>query len=157
MRLLLLPETKLGPVIESQDENRLYGDIWLLEKIADQTGIRDDLMTVFDNDLEKVNAVLTLAYFPMSGKGTYHHWHGRIAKTPYRGELSSPYITALTQKITSRTVWLSQLWAKTQQTGTLWVDSTTSSAWGSSFADIHYGKNRPSPSSADSGSRGLYT
>ena len=57
------------PVIESQDENRLYGDIWLLEKIADQTGIRDDLMTVFDNDLEKVNAVLTLAYFPMSGKG----------------------------------------------------------------------------------------
>lgn len=27
------------PVIESQDENRLYGDIWLMEQIADVTGI----------------------------------------------------------------------------------------------------------------------
>ena len=134
------------PVIESQDENRLYGDIWLLEKIADQTGIRDDLMTVFDNDLEKVNAVLTLAYFPMSGKGTYHQlaaWQ-RIAKTPYRGELSSPYITALTQKITEQDrMALLRLRAKRLSKQELCaVDSTSRSAWGSSLADIHYGKNK---------------
>ena len=32
------------PVVESQDENRLYGDIWLLEKIAEATGIRKDIL-----------------------------------------------------------------------------------------------------------------
>ena len=73
------------PVIESQDENRLYGDIWLMEQIADATGIREDLTKVFDGNKEMVNAILTLAYFPMSGRGTYDHlaaWM-RIAKTPY--------------------------------------------------------------------------
>ena len=47
------------PVIESQDENRLDGDIWLMEQVADATGIREDLLKVFDGNKELVNAILT--------------------------------------------------------------------------------------------------
>ena len=122
------------PVIESQDENRLYGDIWLLEHIADATGIRDDLMEVFNNDREKVNAILTLAYFPMSGKGTYSHlaaWQ-RISKSPCDMELNPTAITYLTQSITeSDRMELLRLRAKRLQKNELCaVDSTSRSAWG---------------------------
>ena len=134
------------PVIESQDENRLYGDIWLLEKIADATGIREDLMKVFSNDREKVNAVLTLAYFPMSGKGTYNQlaaWQ-RISKAPYGRQMNSAYITLLTQSITEKNrMDLLRLRAKRLHKEELCaVDSTSRTAWGSSLAEIHYGKNK---------------
>lgn len=75
-----------------------------MERVAEVTGIREDLTKVFDGNKELVNAIITLAYFPMSGKGTYDHlaaWM-RITKTPYEGDLSSPNITILTQSITEQ-------------------------------------------------------
>ena len=134
------------PVIESQDENRLYGDIWLMEQIAEVTGIREDLTRVFDGNKELVNAILTLAYFPMSGRGTYDHlaaWM-RITKTPYEGDLSSPSITTLTQSITERNrMDLFRCRAKRLENNELCaVDSTSRSAWGSSLPDTHYGKSK---------------
>lgn len=45
------------------DKNRFYGDIWLLEQVADKTGLRSDLMWVFENNEDVVNSVHTLAYF----------------------------------------------------------------------------------------------
>ncbi|MBO6286067.1 MAG: transposase [Bacilli bacterium] len=133
------------PVIESQDENRLYGDIWLMERVADATGIREDLMKTFDGNREMVDAVLTLAYFPMSGRGTYDHlaaW-ARIAKAPYGGDLSSPNITALTQSITERNrMDLFRLRAKRLGKDELCaVDSTSRSVWGGSLPDICFGKS----------------
>ena len=133
-------------VIESQDENRLYGDIWLMEQVADVTGIREDLTKVFNGNRELVNAVLTLAYFPMSGRGTYDHlaaWM-RIAKVPYEGNLSSPSITTLTQTITEQNrMDLFRCRAKRIGNNELCaVDSTSRSAWGDSLSDIRYGKNK---------------
>lgn len=46
---------------EGQDENRLYGDIWLLMQIAEVTGVHADLMKTFSCNQEMVDAVLTLA------------------------------------------------------------------------------------------------
>ena len=134
------------PTIESQDENRLYGDIWLMERVAEITGIRDDLMKTFDGNKEMVDAVLTLAYFPMSGRGTYDHlaaW-ARIAKAPYGGDLSSPSITALTQSITEQNrMDLFRLRAKRLGKDELCaVDSTSRSAWGGSLPDIRFGKSK---------------
>ena len=134
------------PVIESQDENRLYGDIWLMEQIAKATGIREDLTKVFAGNKELVNAILTLAYFPMSGRGTYDHlaaWM-RIAKTPFEGDLSSPSITILTQSITEKNrMDLFRCRAKRLGNNELCaVDSTSRSAWGSCLPDIHYGKSK---------------
>lgn len=134
------------PVIETQDENRLYGDIWLMEQIADVTGIREDLTKVFGDNKELVNAILTLAYFPMSGRGTYDHlaaWT-RIEKVPYEGDLSSPSITTLTQSITEQNrMDLFRCRAKRLEGNELCaVDSTSRSAWGSCLPDIHYGKSK---------------
>ena len=134
------------PTIESQDENRLYGDIWLMERVAEATGIRDDLMKTFDGNREIVDAVLTLAYFPMSGRGTYDHlsaW-ARIAKTPYGGDLSSPNITALTQSITEQNrMDLFRLRAKRLGKDELCaVDSTSRSSWGGTLPDVRFGKSK---------------
>lgn len=134
------------PEIESQDENRLYGDIWLLEQIADKTGIRKDLLKTFDGNREMTNAVLTLAMYLLCGKGTYNQmasWQ-RIVKAPYSSTLTSPDITMLTQKITeqNRMDLLRLRAARLKDHELCAVDSTSRSAWGSSLADIRYGKNK---------------
>ena len=134
------------PVIESQDENRLYGDIWLLEQIAEATGIRADLLKVFGGNREMTDAVMTLAMYLLCGKDTYHQmasWQ-RVAKAPYAKPLTSPYITMLTQKITEQNrMDLLRLRATRLENNELCaVDSTSRSAWGDSLSDIRYGKNK---------------
>ena len=134
------------PVIESQDDNRLYGDIWLLEKIAEATGIRKDLMKVFDGNKEMTDAVMTLAMYLLCGKDTYNQlasWQ-RIVKAPYAKVLTSPYITMLTQKISeqNRMDLLKLRSARLRSNELCAVDSTSRSAWGDSLSDIRYGKNK---------------
>ena len=134
------------PVIESQDENRLYGDIWLLEQIAEATGIRADLLKVFGGNREMTDAVMTLAMYLLCGKDTYHQmasWQ-RVAKAPYAKPLTSPYITMLTQKITeqNRMDLLRLRAARLKNNELCAVDSTSRSAWGDSLSDIRYGKNK---------------
>ena len=134
------------PVIESQDENRLYGDIWLLEQIAEATGIRADLLNVFGGNREMTDAVMTLAMYLLCGKDTYHQmasWQ-RVAKAPYAKPLTSPYITMLTQKITeqNRMDLLKLRAARLENNELCAVDSTSRSAWGDSLSDIRYGKNK---------------
>ena len=134
------------PVIESQDENRLYGDIWLLEQIAEATGIRADLLKVFGGNREMTDGVMTLAMYLLCGKDTYRQtasWQ-RIARAPYVKPLTSPYITMLTQKITeqNRMDLLKLRAARLKNNELCAVDSTSRSAWGDSLSDIRYGKNK---------------
>ena len=134
------------PVIESQDANRLYGDIWLLEQIAEATGIRADLLKVFGGNREMTDAVMTLAMYLLCGQDTYHQmasWQ-RIARAPYEKPLTSPYITMLTQKITEqdRMDLLKLRAARLKNNELCAVDSTSRSAWGDSLSDIRYGKNK---------------
>ena len=134
------------PVKEGQDENRLYGDIWLLEQIAEATGVRKDLKKTFEGNREMVDAVMTLAIYLLCGKGTYNQlaaWQ-RVAKAPYAKPLSSPYITKLTQMITeqNRMDLLRLRAARLKDNELCAVDSTSRSAWGDSLADICYGKNK---------------
>ena len=134
------------PALEGQDENRLYGDIWLLEQIAEVTGVRKDLLKTFDNNTEMVDIIMTLAVYLLCGKGTYHQlasWQ-RIAKAPYSQPLTSPTITKVTQSITEQDrMELVRLRTARLKKGTLCaVDSTSRSAWGDSLADIRYGKSK---------------
>ena len=64
------------PAYTDTDKNRFYGDIWPLEQVADKTGLRSDLMQVFENNEEVVNSVLTLAYFSVLTGYSYN----RVAK-----------------------------------------------------------------------------
>lgn len=129
-----------------EDTNRLYGASWLLERIADKTGLRDDLMVVFDGDKSKVDDVLTLAYFPYITGFSYNRlFRGQsIDWFPSVHKMTPDWITRFTQSITeAQRMELFRLRARRLEPGELCaVDSTSRSAYGDSLADIHWGKNK---------------
>ena len=143
----LASNRKAGRVAhEGEDFNRLYGDIWLLERVADMTGLRKDLMSVFDGNAEMVNDILTLSYYPIVTGNNYSRvarWQ-RIVKTPSKAELYPAMITRLSQSITEQhRMDLFRLRAQRLGKDELCaVDSTSRSAYGSSLADIHWGRNK---------------
>ena len=49
---------------EADDVDRMYGATWLLDRVAERTGLASDLRKVFGGNMEMVNDVLTLAYYP---------------------------------------------------------------------------------------------
>jgi hypothetical protein len=134
------------PAYAGEDQNRFYGDIWLLEQVADATGIRQDLERVFSGDKKKVDDILTLAVFPYVTGFSYNRvvrWQ-KIAKAPSGRELTPSYITRLTQSIgEAERMALLRLRAKRLKAKeVLAVDSTSRSAYGSSLTDIRWGKNK---------------
>jgi len=134
------------PAYNCEDKNRLYGDIWLLERIAEKTGIRQDLENVFSGNSEIVDDIITLAIFPYITRFTYNRvarWQD-IAGAPSMRELTPSEITRLTQSITEqhRMALLKLRAARLPKDELCAVDSTTRSAYGGSLADIHWGKNK---------------
>ena len=134
------------PAYNSNDQNRFYGDIWLLEQIAMKTGIRQDLEAVFDGNREIVDDILTLAMFPYITKFNYSRvakWQKVTAALSSR-ELTPKAITLLTQSITEqhRMDLLRLRAARLGKDELCAVDSTSRSAYGWSLADIRWGKNR---------------
>ena len=134
------------PAYTDADKNRFYGDIWLLEQVADKTGLRSDLKQVFENNEEVVNSILTLAYFSVLTGYSYNRvarWQ-RIERTPYSKELTPSAITYLTQSISEeeRMTLFRLRAARLKDDAVCAVDSTSISAYGSSLADIKWGKNK---------------
>ena len=129
-----------------EEQNRFYGDIWLLEQIAEKTGLRSDLVKVFEGNQEMVNDVMTLAMFPYLTGYNYNRvarWQ-KIAKSPSKNLLTPSDITRLTQSITEQQrMALFSLRASRVHKGTFCaIDSTSRSAYGDSLADIKWGKNK---------------
>ena len=134
------------PAYDGKEQNRLYGDIWLLERIAEKTGIRQDLETVFEGNSEIVDDIITLAIFPYITKFNYNRvarWQD-VAGAPSTRELTPTEITRLTQSITEqhRMGLLRHRAARLHKNELCAVDSTSRSAYGDSLADIHWGKNK---------------
>jgi len=136
------------PAYDSNDVNRFYGDIWLLEQVAKKTGIRKDLEEVFDGNKELVDDILTLAMFPYVTGFTYNRvarWQ-KIAKSPSTRELTPSTITILSHSITEahRMKLLKLRAARLKKDELCAVDSTSRSAYGKSLTDIRWGKNKES-------------
>ena len=140
-------ERKAGrPPSGDEDANLLYGDIWLLELVADRIGLRDDLVKAFDGNREMADAILTMAMYQVSNGGSFNrmaHWQ-RIEKTPFKTPLTAQLITQLTQKITeANRMELFRLRMGRVKDGDLCaLDSTSRSAYGDSLADIMWGNNK---------------
>jgi hypothetical protein len=114
-------------------------------QIADKTGIRKDLETVFGGNRSIVDDILTLAMFPYVTKFSFNRvarWQ-KIAGAPSARDLTPAEITRLTQSITERhrMKLLELRAARLGKEELCAVDSTSRSAWGGSLADIHWGKN----------------
>ena len=134
------------PVLDCEAQNRLYGDVWLLEQIAEKTKIRRDLEVVFNGNREMVDAIMALAMFPYLTKFSFNRverWQ-RNVKSPCDFPLSPKVITSLTQAITEkhRMELLSLRASRLGKNELCAVDSTSRSAYGDSLADIHWGKNK---------------
>ena len=129
--------------------DRLYGDIWLLEQLADKLGLRRDLLAVFDGNEEFVNMLLTLAIFPYVTSFSYNRvprWQ-RIVRAPSETPLTATMITRLTQSIsTVHRDELFRLRAKRLGKNPLCaVDSTSRSTYGRSLSDVKWGKSKDRP------------
>ena len=138
---------KPGVLTGSEDyQNRLYGDIWLLEQVAIKTGIREDLEIVFNGNRQIVDDILTLAIFPYLTRFNFSRvarWQ-KTARAPSSKELTPAAITRLTQSITEqhRMALLRLRAMRLEKDELCAVDSTSRSAYGSGLADIRWGKNR---------------
>lgn len=145
--LSLPSERKAGrPPSGDEDTNLLYGDIWMLEQVADRIGLRDDLAKAFDGNREMADAILTMAIYQVSNGGSFNrmaHWQ-RIERVPFKTPLTAPLITQLTQKITEgNRMALFRLRMDRVKDGDLCaLDSTSRSAYGDSLADIMWGNNK---------------
>jgi hypothetical protein len=134
------------PAYEGECQNRLYGDVWLLEQVALKTGIREDLESVFHGNSEMVDDLLTLAMFPYLTGYSYNrvaNWQ-KIVKTPSSRDLTPSAITRITQAITeqNRVDLLRLRSARTSKAELCAVDTTSRSAYGDSLADIRWGRNK---------------
>ncbi len=134
------------PAYGGTDVNRFYGDVWLLERVADKVGLRTDLMAAFHENTGIVNDVLTLAYYSFITGNSWSRaarWQN-LEKAPSSRELTPMTITRLTQSISeAERMNLFKFRADRLNKGELCaVDSTTRSAYGSSLADIKWGKNK---------------
>lgn len=134
------------PAYECADVNRFYGDVWLIERVADKVGLRTDLMATFHENAEIVNDVLTLAYYSFATGNSWSRaarWQ-KWEKAPSSRELTPMTITRLTQSI-SETERMNLFKYRADRLGKnelCAVDSTTRSAYGSSLADIKWGRNK---------------
>ncbi len=134
------------PSYDGADVNRFYGDVWLLEQVADKVGLRTDLMAAFRENAEIVNDVLTLAYYSFATGNSWSRvarWQN-LEKAPSSRELTPMTITRLTQSISeAERMRLFKYRAERLGKDELCaVDSTTRSSYGSSLADIKWGKNK---------------
>lgn len=139
-------ERKSGRPSVGDDANMLYGDIMLMERVAERTGLKTDLVKAFEGNKEKADAVLTIAMYQVSNGGTLNrvrHWQ-RIEKTPCPMELTAPLITNLTQSITEgdRLRMFKCRAARVSEGDLCALDSTTRTGYGSSLADVRYGRNK---------------
>ena len=134
------------PPSDEDDKNRLYGATWLLDRIADTTGIRQDLEEVFDGNKDMVDDIMTLSMFPYITNFSYSRLarHQEVYKFPASRLLTPGDITRLTQRITEchRMKLLKLRAARVSKDELCAVDSTSRSAYGSSLADIRWGHNK---------------
>ena len=128
------------------DLDRMYGSTWFLGKVAQETGLSDDLQKVFGGNVKMAQDVLTLAYYLFMDSRSYSHiekWQ-REVKTPSVHTLTSSSITRLAQSITEQNrMDLFRLRAKRMSKDEYCaVDSTSISTYGFHLIDIRWGHNK---------------
>ena len=140
-------ESRRGRIeYEKDDVDRQYGSTWLLDRVAEATGVKEDLLKVFDGNHELVAQVLTMAYFPFVDNLSYSHlsrWQ-REVKSPTEISLTPKAVTLLTQSITEQhRMDLFRCRAARVDKGELCaVDSTSISTYGFNLVDIRWGRNK---------------
>lgn len=128
------------------DVDRQYGPTWFLDRVAERTGVRDDLLRVFGGNREKVDQILTMAYYPFIDNLSYSHlarWQKEV-KAPTDISMTPKAVTLLTQSITeqNRMDLFRMRAARLGKDELCAIDSTSISSYGFNLVDIRWGRNK---------------
>lgn len=140
-------EAKRGRVEYSKDDvDRQYGPTWFLDKVAEETGIKADLLRVFGGNEAKVGQILTMAYFPFIDNLSYSQlarWQKEV-KAPTDISMTPKAVTILTQSINeqNRMDLFRMRAARVGKDELCAVDSTSISSYGFNLVDIRWGRNK---------------
>ena len=107
-------ESSVAPVNESampveqhvivEAQSRLYGGVWLLERIGERLGVREDLLTTFAYNQAIVDDIMTIAlyaYLTNYNMDRLEEWQ-LIEKYPSKRSLTPSAITELMKSITEQ-------------------------------------------------------
>lgn len=123
----------------------LYGHTWFLDMLADRSGLRDDLVHVFE-DREIADSILTMAYYSLVEGSSYSHLAGEQkiswfpASSPIESWTASRLISSITED--NRQALFRCRRARTDSNSWLAVDSTSITHYGKGLADSKRGKNK---------------
>ena len=143
-------EDRYQAIISAVDESFLYGDIMLMNRIAQDTKMLSHLKKVFDGNEVMVQDTLTLAYHMFLTKHSWNRvdkWQ-KIEKTPSpisERMLTVPYITRFTQSITeqNRSDLIRLRMRMIDNDDLVCIDSTTHSGYGGKrLSEIDFGYNK---------------
>ena len=126
--------------------SRSYGAVWLMEQISDRLGVRQDLMTTFDDNQAIVDDIMTVAMFLFITNYNLDRlsdWQA-LEKYPSKHGLVPSAITDLQKSITeqNRVDFLKCRSARVMDKSVLAVDSTTKSGYGVKLIDLAQGRNK---------------
>ena len=137
-------------IIHAIDESYLYGDILLMNKIAEDTQMISHLSKVFDGNEIYIQDTLTLAYHMFLTKHSWNRvekWQ-KIEKTPTpitKRILNASYITKFTQSLTeeNRSDLIRLRIGMVKEEDLVCIDSTTRSGYGGKrLCEIDFGHNK---------------
>ena len=131
---------------EAQFNNRLYGNVWLLEQVAKKKGVYEDLLSVFNNDFGKVLDILSLAIYRIVENRSfnrYNRWQ-RTHKILSNRNIYSGFVTKFTQTITEkhRMLFIQCRLNRQPKDAKISCDSTTRSGYGKCLVDVKWGHNK---------------
>ena len=131
---------------EAQYNNRLYGNVWLLEQLAKKKGIYEDLLTVFNNDYGKVLDILSLAIYRIVDNRSFNRyvrWQ-KTHKILSNRNIYSGFVTKFTQSITEqhRMLFIQCRLNRQPSDAHISCDSTTRSGYGKCLVDVKWGHNK---------------
>ncbi len=140
----LIASPKQGPVPTEVCKREFYGATYLLDQIADKTGVCDDLKRCFPDDYQKI---LSLSYFlVLEGHNPVYRF-SRWSKShqhPYGADLPSQRISELFSAIdaSGKMDFFSKQARRRAETEYLAYDTTSISSYSQMIKQAKYGNNK---------------
>ncbi len=133
------------PSYSRESSSLLYGHTWFLDMLADKSGLRDDLVHVFE-DRDKADKVLSMAYFSLLGCSSFSHLASEQRTTwfPSDSSIEAWDVTRLTDSIDedAKQALFRCRKARTKKASWLGIDSTSFTHYGKGLAESKRGKNK---------------
>lgn len=133
------------PSYTGESRSLLYGATLFMERVAEASGLRKDLTSIFGKG-EIVDDLLSLAYYNLLHQDCYNHLESRqkIEWYPTKKTLDPAKITRLTQSLTEqhKQDLFSYRQARITEDSWIAIDSTSFSVYSRHLANSRFGKNK---------------